>query len=293
MDVERGQPDRETADRPLGSPLGLAADDRADVRRGAAHVERDRVLDTGETRDTGRADDARGRPGQERPRGVGRRLGERDETARRAHHERLRQAGAGARAPERAEIAGEERTEVRVRRRGRGTLVLAELGRDLVRGDDVSGRVAPPQLVGDGELVSGVAEREEQADRDRLGVELGQRAQVERLEHALGPDPLSHAVTALERDERLGVLGAQPVEVRPRLPAQVQEVLEAGRGHERGPRALALEERVRRDRRPVAEALDTRRTDRPRGREHRFLLPRRRRHLRGPHDARRAAARRP
>ena len=52
------------------------------------------------------------------------------------------------------------------------------------------------------------------------------------------------------------MLRAEPVEVGAVLPPQVQQMLEAGVRDERGARALALEQRVRRDRRPVREALD-------------------------------------
>src|SRR5207248_7976148 len=97
--------------------------------------------------------------------------------------------------------ARDERAEVRVRRRGRGALVLAEFRRDLAGGDDVRVRVAPAQLLGRGELVARVAEREEKADRDRLGIDL--RELTERLELAVGADPAGHAVTPLERHERL------------------------------------------------------------------------------------------
>jgi hypothetical protein len=127
--------------------------------------------------------------------------------------------------------------------------------------------------------VRGVAEREEQAHRDRLGVELGQRVEVELLEHTVGPDPLAHADAALERDERLRVRFAEPVEVRARLPPQVQEMLEPGRGDERRLRPGPLEERIRRDRRPVREPLDRPRAHLPRGREHRLRLVGRGRYL--------------
>ncbi len=61
-----------------------------------------------------------------------------------AHHERLRQARVAAAVRERAEVAGADRAEVGVRGGRRGALVLPELGRDLVRGDDVHARQAPP-----------------------------------------------------------------------------------------------------------------------------------------------------
>ena len=74
--------------------------------------------------------------------------------------------------------------------------------------------------------------------------------------------------------------GAEPVEVRAILPAQVEHVLEALGRHERRPRAAPLQQRVRRDRRPVREALELVRADRRRRGEHRLLLVACRRHLR-------------
>ena len=94
------------------------------------------------------------------------------------------------RSRERLEIAREDRPEIGVDRRRRGALVLAELGRDLVRGDDPRAGQAAPQLVRDRLLVARVAEREEQADGDRLRVDCGQRVEVERPQHAVRPDPL-------------------------------------------------------------------------------------------------------
>ena len=66
------------------------------------------------------------------------------------------------------------------------------------------------------------------------------------------------------------------------LPPQVQHVLESVRRDERGARTAPLEQRVRRDRRPVRESLELVRADGLRGGEHRLLLPARRRHLRRP-----------
>ncbi len=208
------------------------------------------------------------------------RLRERGEPARGAHHQRLRQSRAGRRAAERLQVPSDHRPEIGVDRGRRRPLVLAQLGRELVRGDHARPGQPPPQLLGDRPLVRGVAEREEQADRDRLdAVEVRQRVELERLEHAVGADPLADAVTALERDERLGVRRAEPVELRAVLPPQVEQVLEAGGRDEGRSRALALEQRVRRDRRAVREALDLGRTDGRRRGQHRLLLPRRRRHL--------------
>ena len=137
-------------------------------------------------RDARRADDARGRTGDERERGMRRRLVELRDAARRAHDERRGQPGARRSARRaRAGSARHDRPEVRVDRRRRRALVLAELRRDLVRRDDVRVRQAAPHLGGDRALVRRVAVRVEQADRDRLGVELRQRVEVERLELAV------------------------------------------------------------------------------------------------------------
>jgi hypothetical protein len=120
----------------------------------------------------------------------------------------------------------------------------------------VGARQAPAELVRHGQLVRGIAEREEKADGDRLRVDLGQGVEVELLQDALRADPLVHAVAAIERHERLGMVGAQSIEMRARLAAELEEVLEPGGGYEGCPRALALEERVGRDRGAMRETLD-------------------------------------
>ena len=80
------------------------------------------------------------------------------------------------------------------------------------------------------------------------------------------------------------MLGTEPVEVRAVLPAEMKQMLEAGRGDERRSGALPLEQSVRRDRRPVREALDIHRADGGRRGEHGLLLLGSGRHLRG-HEA--------
>src|SRR6266511_5131265 len=74
--------------------------------------------------------------------------------------------------------------------------------------------------------------------------------------------------------------GAGPVEMCPRLASQVEEMLEAGRRDERGSRTLALEQRVRRDGRPVREPLDLGDTGRVGSGDDGLLLPRGGQHLR-------------
>ena len=75
-----------------------------------------------------------------------RRLFDREHAAGGEHHDRLRQPRLGRRARERAQVARRDRREIGVGGGRRGALVLAELGRDLVRRDDVHAGMAPPQL---------------------------------------------------------------------------------------------------------------------------------------------------
>ena len=112
-----------------------------------------------------------------------------------------------------------------------------------MRRDDVHARIPPPQLLRDRELVPRIAEGEEQAHRHRLDVagEVRQRPEVERLELAVRADPPRDAVTVRERDDWLRMARARPVEVRPRLPPQVEEMLEPRVPDERRPRAAPLE----------------------------------------------------
>ena len=141
-------------------------------------------------------------------------------------------------------------------------------------------RQAPPHLLGDGALVLRVPVGVQQAHGHRLGVERLERGEVELLDDAVRPHPLAHAVRALERDERLGMLRAEPVEVRAGLAPEVQDVLEPRRRDERGASPLPLEQRVRGDRRAVREAVDALGADGARGRRDRLLLPARGRDLR-------------
>ena len=81
------------------------------------------------------------------------------------------------------------------------------------------------------------------------------------------------------------MIDARPVEIGAGLAAQVEQVLEARGRHERGRRAAPLEQRVRRDRRPVREAVDLVCPDELGRREHGLLLSLRGRHLRRAHDS--------
>jgi hypothetical protein len=112
----------------------------------------------------------------------------------------------------------------------------------------------------------------EKADGDGFGVELRERPHLEGLEHAFGTHPLANADAALERHERLRMIGAQPVEVGACLATQVQHVLEPSRRNERRTRPLSFEKRVRRHGRSVREPFDALRADGARGCDDRFFL---------------------
>jgi len=79
------------------------------------------------------------------------------------------------------------------------------------------------------------------------------------------------------------VLGARSVEMRACLSPEVEKVLEPRGRDESGPRAAPLEERVRGDRRPVGEAIDTVDPECDGRGGDRLLLPSRRGHLRRAH----------
>jgi hypothetical protein len=64
MHGERGEPYWEVVDQAFVFTTSLAADDGTDVRRRAAHVERERVLEAGELGKPRCSDDTRRRAGE-------------------------------------------------------------------------------------------------------------------------------------------------------------------------------------------------------------------------------------
>ena len=151
-----------------------------------------------------------------------RRLAQRCDTARGTHDERRGQARGLSGGAERAEVARDDGTEVRVGSGRRGTLVLPKFRRHFVRGDHVCVRQPAPELFGDRTLVRRVAVGMQETDRNGIGIDLRQRVEVQGLELARRAHAPAHAVRALERHERFRPGSARPVEVRTRLPAQVQ-----------------------------------------------------------------------
>ncbi len=244
-------------DRPLRGDARLAVADQADVGRRPAHVEAHR-LPHPERRHGG---DPAGGARQEQPHRVRRGLLEGAHPAARLHHVWLGQAALGRRLPQAAQVAAGHRAQVGVGHRGRRPLVLPELGGDVDRRDDVDAGQHLPQAAGHLALVPGVGVGVKQAHGDRLDAGAPQPPRrpldgrrVEPAQHAVRPAPLVH----LRRDlrERRRRRDVEPVEVRPGLAGERQEVGEPGRGDQRGARAAPLQQRVRGDRRPVPEPGD-------------------------------------
>ena len=109
----------------------------------------------------------------------------------------------------------------------------------------------------------GVQEPEQQAHRHGVGIRFPQHVDdaldlpvLQRNDHAVRAHALPHREPKLSRDELRWTIPGQVVERGPVLAPDLDDVAEAIRGDERGPRATAFEERVRGDRRAVREVLD-------------------------------------
>ena len=274
VQVDHRQPHRQPTDLALRAAARFAGPDQADVGRGPAHVQRDRVLDAREP--ASRADDAGRRARDERDGRMRGRLVQRRHAAGGAHHQRLGQSRAGRRAAERLEVAREHRRRDRRRprssRRARTRAARARPRARRPRARRAAAAAAPPPPRARAKDRGTRRAGRPRPPRRRRRAPAASRARA--AEHARRAPCARARRTALERNERLRMGRAEPVEVRAVLAPQVEQVLEAGGRDERGPRAPALEQRVGGDRRAVREALDLGRTDR-RGRgEHGLFLPR-------------------
>ena len=186
------------------------------------------------------------------------------------HHGGLGQPGLPGALDQPAQVGAQQGGEGGVDLRGGGALELAEGADRLVRERDVHVRQPLGERVAERPLVLGVPVGVQQADRDGLGLGLGdgvdggaQRVVAELLQRAVGAHPLRGADAALARHERRRVRLAQAVEVGARLAAELDDVLEARGGDEHRARALALQQRVGGDRRPVGERARPRRPTAP------------------------------
>jgi hypothetical protein len=294
VDVDHRQADGQAGDLALDGQLrlGAALGEEERVAARAAHVEAERGR---LGHDAGGHGPACG-PGEQHRGRVGGRLLQRGHPARGEHHHRFGQPRTSRCSAQPSEVFAGRRAERGVDRRGRRALELAHLGGDLVRGDHERVRQLRAQQLGHARLVRRVAEGEQQADRDRLHAGARQPPRraldarlVELPDHAVGPHPLVdlHAQPPLHDRRRRRLV--QPVEARPRLAAEEEQVAEALGGDERRARQAALQQRVRGHRRAVHEVGHVAGRDagalehRARGRDHALLLPARAQHLRGHH----------
>ena len=217
------------------------------------------------TRDRLRADHAAGRAGLDdvhRPR---RRGLIRGQPAIRLHQQQPRRnSGRVEPDAQRAQIGRDDRHHIGVDRRRRGALVFLDLGQHLE--GDAQGNVRRLALHGllDHQFVRRIGERVDQADRDRLDVLGEQRVDdalgiggIERaFDIALVVDALVHDLAQIALDQRQRLGPGQVVEPRHPQGADLQHVAEALGGDQADARALALEDRVRRDGGAVADFLD-------------------------------------
>ena len=252
--------------------VGLAVLDEAGLGGGAAHVEAQQAVfahAAGEPRAGQRA--CRRAALHEPDREAGGVVG-RDHAAVRQHHQH-RTAEPGRRQPllELVEVGADHRHRRRVACGRDHARVLADLRRHLA-GDAHRHAELGAQVVGDDALVGGIDVGVEEAHRDRLdlgGRQLGgqrvERGAAGLDDHgARGGDPLVDLERAVARDRRRRELDLQVVHVVAVLVADEQRVAEAVGGDQAGAAGLALDQRVRDQRRGVHDRCrDVARVERP------------------------------
>ena len=206
------------------------------------------------------------------------------------HHQQLGFDRAGLEpAGDALEIAGHDRLDVAVERRGAAALELPHLAQDVGAQRDVD---IGPHLTGDRAcppLVVGIEVGVDEVDDQRLGA--GRARRLDRLTHLVfverghhragGVDPLRHLEAALARHDGLEAAEHAP-RVGPGAPAELERIAEALGGDEGAAHALALQHGVGADRGAVDDRLEAGRRLAERGEachEAVGLVRRRRRHL--------------
>jgi hypothetical protein len=164
------------------------------------------------------------------------------------------------------QVPPEERTEVRVDDRRRGAFVFAEDGEHLVRCGYVHIREALGERRGNALLVARIGVGVQKADCDRLHVRrfhagncLRQRLGVQRSKSAAGCHPLAHREPQVGGHERYRPGLTRPVELGPRLPADLDHIRESLGCDQRRARSVLGQQGVGADRHPMCEAAHCRR----------------------------------
>ena len=227
-------------------------DDRH-VGAGPADVERDDVRQAGAARDVGGADDAGGRPGQQRRGRLRACGGDGHDAAVRLRDVRHRRGPArGERLLEPFEVALHLGLHVRVEDGQRGALVLARLRPDVGGGGH---RNPGSRLLGDGPsllLVLGPPIRVQQRDHEALDAltaagqvlhRLAHAALVERrVDGAVGAQPLADFGDAGARNQRQGPRAVQIERVRHPQALELEDVAEPVGDEQAEPRAGPLDQ---------------------------------------------------
>jgi hypothetical protein len=240
--------------------------DETGLGRGAPHVEGHEIRDPEMTAVEHGGQAAAGRSRLDEPHGHPLSLLGGGEIPTRGHDVHGRRAGArtGQSLPEPAEIASRQRLDVGVQDSGRGALVLADLGKHLVRRRHGDTGQRSPHHLGGASLIRGVAVGVEETDGHRLDACCPQAldrslhaGRIHRLQDlARGIRPLADAEAQAAAHDGLGHAHLQVVEVVSVLAPDLQHVLEPRGGEERRARARELDDRVGDERGAVHDVGD-------------------------------------
>ncbi len=162
------------------------------------------------------------------------------------------------------EVLLDDALHVDVRDRRRGALELADLGHDLARDRDAQLRRGLAHRLGRSLLVPRVREAVQERDRDGLDARVRELARQPRdvreidllLDRAVGERALGHVEAQVPGHERPRQVDVEVVDLVAALARDLDRVAVAVRRQQRGRRALALDDRVRDERRAVHDARD-------------------------------------
>ena len=264
LDIDHRDADRKRTDRAAVGEMRLAAFDQAEIRRGAAGVERNHIVETRDPGDDGAADGAGRRARQRGGDRLAHHLIGAGDAARRLHHQERPLAQPGAeRLVDTAQIALHVRLDEHVDQRRHGALVLAVFGQHLARQRHRAARIFLRDDLGDAALMRRVGIGMHEADPDRGDVVVAKIARrgaharlVERsqlvaakIETAAGlaHEPQRHDAGGLHPEIRIAVALGH------RLAGDFQDVAKA-LGHDQAePVDATLQQRVGGDRGAVGE----------------------------------------
>ena len=263
-DVQTVQGDPMAGDPPVGGDRSLTLDDERHVGARAAHVEGDEIAVFEDPARVACRRHPAGRPRQDSTGGEPDRVGHSRESAVRLHdQDRPGVARLGQALGEALEVALQHRADVRVDHGRADPLELLDLGEHLGGERHVHpGQGADERLGGDA-LVLRRAVGVQIAHRHRLDLLGGegangraQRGTPERRRHdAVSPDALAHRQAQMARHQRIRRGLAKRVAVVLESLAHLQDVAMPLGGEQAEPRALALEQRIGRDRGSVDDTI--------------------------------------